>query len=72
MPGQRCTVAVCNNSLVKMKTAAEKHIIYHSFPKDPEIRKQWIVKCKRDGNWNPNTCRICSEHFSLRLELKVD
>lgn len=59
MPGTRCTVATCNNSLVKTGT----QIIYHSFPKDENVRKIWIQRCKRGGKWNSKSCHVCSNHF---------
>lgn len=60
MPGKRCTVAVCNNSHSKTR---DKGISYFNFPKDPELRKEWVNLCKRDGKWNPDSCSVCSEHF---------
>lgn len=61
MPGTRCTVALCNNSLVKMKKNPQtKDILYHKFPKHSELKKKWIHLCRRDGVWNPDTS---SEHF---------
>lgn len=61
MPGRRCTVAVCNNSAAK---TLDKDIIYHSFPKDANIRAVWIQRCKRSGTWNPDSCYVCSVHFT--------
>ncbi|GLV46479.1 hypothetical protein CBL_20809 [Carabus blaptoides fortunei] len=38
-------------------------ISFHSFPKDPERRAQWITAVRRE-NWQPsNISRICSVHF---------
>lgn len=60
----RCTVAVCNNSWAKTKKDnSRSHIKYFTFPKNEELRKQWIQRCRRDGKWNPDSCRVCSEHF---------
>lgn len=61
MPGKRCTVAVCNNSAIK---TAGKGIIYHSFPRNSELRAIWVQKCKRDGVWNADSCSVCSVHFT--------
>lgn len=33
------------------------------FPKDLEIQKIWIHKCKREDKLNPTTSYVCSEHF---------
>lgn len=64
MPGTRCTVAVCLNSLIKTKRHPEtSHIKYHVFPKNQIIKQQWIHRCRRDGQWNPNNAHVCSEHF---------
>lgn len=60
MPGKRCTVAVCTNSHSKTK---QDGVIYHSFPRDPEMRSKWVRLCGRKGKWNPDSCSICSEHF---------
>ncbi|XP_014210112.1 uncharacterized protein LOC106640553 [Copidosoma floridanum] len=63
MPGTRCAVAVCNNSLVKTKQAG-MDVKYHQFPKNQYIRNIWIQKCRRGGEWNPNSCHVCSIHFT--------
>lgn len=61
MPGQRCAVAICNNFYDKRK--GEENVSYFSLPKDESIRKQWIIACRRDDKFNPNTSRVCSAHF---------
>ena len=41
--------------------------VYHNFPKENvtnTTRKEWIRRCKRADNWNPNTSQICSIHFT--------
>lgn len=64
MTGTRCTVAVCNNSLAKTKQDVHKNNIkYFNFPKSAELRRQWVQRCRREGKWNPDSCRVCSEHF---------
>jgi hypothetical protein len=63
MPGTRCTVAVCNNSFEKTKRAG-MNIMYHQFPKNQPLRNIWIQRCRRAGTWNPNSCHICSIHFT--------
>lgn len=66
MPGTRCAVAFCNNSLVKTRELNDRpKIIYHSFPKDPNQCKKWAHFCRRaDKSFNPLTAVICSEHFA--------
>jgi hypothetical protein len=56
----RCTVATCKNSSAK----TGKSVIYHSFPKDKLVRAVWVQRCKRAGKWNPNSCHVCSNHFT--------
>lgn len=62
MPGTRCSVAVCNNSLVQTRREG-KNIRYHRFPKNIHIKKKWIRAAGRTGEWNPETSLICSTHF---------
>ncbi len=33
------------------------------FPKDEEIRKIWIQRCRRLDKFNPSSSYICSIHF---------
>ncbi|RZF41315.1 hypothetical protein LSTR_LSTR000029 [Laodelphax striatellus] len=64
MPGQRCAVAVCNNSR-KETRFFDKKIMYHRFPKDPLVSKQWAHCCRRaDKYFNPQSAVMCSEHFT--------
>ncbi|KAJ4450784.1 hypothetical protein ANN_02214 [Periplaneta americana] len=51
--GQRCAVAVCNNSNDK-----------NTIPKDLGIRKKWVIACKRQDKFNLDTSRVCSDHFN--------
>lgn len=62
MPGTRCNIATCNNSLVATRKLNQQ-ISYHTFPKDEKVRDAWIQKCKRDGKWNYKSCFVCSIHF---------
>lgn len=67
MPGELCAVAVCNNSRVKTRELPSDRpkILYHRFPKNCELAKQWAHRCKRaDKSFNPVTSSICSEHFT--------
>lgn len=36
---------------------------YHRFPKNANIRKQWVQACQIKGTTNINVARICSRHF---------
>uniref|UniRef100_A0A8C6SS30 THAP domain-containing protein 1 n=1 Tax=Neogobius melanostomus TaxID=47308 RepID=A0A8C6SS30_9GOBI len=39
-----------------------KVISFHCFPKDPELRAQWLMKIRRDFTVKHNS-RVCSRHF---------
>lgn len=54
-----CAVAKCPNYGPKIG------INYFVFPKDTHLREIWIYNCYRKDAFNPNTSRICSEHFDL-------
>ncbi|XP_019200725.1 uncharacterized protein LOC109194622 isoform X1 [Oreochromis niloticus] len=36
---------------------------FHSFPKDSELRAQWLLKIRRDGFTVTTRSRVCSRHF---------
>lgn len=38
-------------------------MIIFRFPKNLKLQKEWILKCKRAGKWNPSSSCICSVHF---------
>ncbi|KAL5245876.1 hypothetical protein ACI65C_013284 [Semiaphis heraclei] len=70
MPGTRCAVAICQNSLLATKKK-NLNISYHTFPKDPKLCNTWINACRRKDEWNPKTSTICSVHF-LEDQFEVD
>ena len=39
-----CCVPKCNNNRSKVQS----NITFHQFPKDKDLRRQWIIKIKRD------------------------
>ena len=51
-----CAVALC-------PSPKNSSVSYHRFPKEKELRKKWIIACKRDDQFNPSTGNVCSEHF---------
>ena len=53
--GKTCSVAIC---------PSPKDAIYHAFPSDLIIQKQWIHLCKREGFVNAKTAKVCSCHFN--------
>ncbi|XP_028514771.1 THAP domain-containing protein 6 [Exaiptasia diaphana] len=69
MPNRdHCSVPLCQNNRSK-KTPG---VTFHTFPKDKALKKQWIIKIKRDigRNFAINaSTRICSKHF-LPSQLK--
>lgn len=58
-----CAVATCKNAHYKTKSRVPP-VTYYSFPKDPALRNTWVWKCGRADQFNPNTSRICSDHFA--------
>lgn len=45
MPNKdHCCVPKCNNNRSKVQS----NITFHQFPKDKDLRRQWIIKIKRD------------------------
>lgn len=75
MPGTRCAVGACNNSIVKTKHLS-KIVTYFSFPRDENLSNIWVEKCQREKPINPRSSTVCSEHFkeedflrNLRAEL---
>lgn len=65
MPGTRCAVGTCSNSLIKTRNTVS-HISYHSFPSNPSLQKVWVRACSRKDKFNPSTSFICSEHFTTQ------
>lgn len=60
MPGG--SVASCRSHSTKAKASGER-IIFFTFPKDPELSKQWLQECYRKDKVNTDMARICSKHF---------
>ncbi|KAH7986118.1 hypothetical protein HPB51_026709 [Rhipicephalus microplus] len=53
-----CSVVGCRN------VPPTAGISFHSFPKDPETRRLWLVALKRD-RWEPKASSCaCSAHFT--------
>lgn len=52
----RCAMAVC--------TKTGSAVNYNRFPNLPKISNVWIQRCKWEEKWNPNLCRVCSNHFT--------
>ena len=54
MASRHCCVPGC----VSDDRKKDKSITFHCFPKDKDLRKQWIVKIKRDEGPNFNVSKI--------------
>lgn len=52
--GRACAVAVCKSTT---------GLTVHRFPSDPQLRKAWIVACRRKDPFDPDKMRICESHF---------
>lgn len=70
MPGTRCAVALCTNSLQATKKKNQS-ISYHKFPKDSKLSNLWINACRRKDDWNYKTSTVCSVHF-IENDFEVD
>uniref|UniRef100_A0A9J8BMA1 THAP domain-containing protein 1 n=1 Tax=Cyprinus carpio carpio TaxID=630221 RepID=A0A9J8BMA1_CYPCA len=51
--------------LAKSRTSAKFNtfLSFHTFPKDKEIQKRWVVNIRRDHFTVTNQTRVCSRHF---------
>ncbi|KAL4008195.1 hypothetical protein ACER0C_002047 [Sarotherodon galilaeus] len=38
---------------------------FHCFPKDPELRAQWLMEIRRHGFTVTTSSRVCSRHFEI-------
>ncbi len=57
-----CAVATCRN--YQKSASNPTSFSFHRFPKEPSIRKQWVIRCFRKDKFNANNCKICSNHFT--------
>ncbi len=55
-----CAVAICR---YRRNSSKDSKTLLHRFPRNPSLRKQWILKCFRKDQFNPKNARICSQHF---------
>lgn len=53
-----CAVAACNSPI------DPGVIVYHRFPKDPEVADQWYKACRRADRFNFSVAVVCSNHFT--------
>lgn len=57
-----CSVCGCSGRQV----VGDKSVRFFRFPIIPEIREVWVRSCYRGDEVNPDTGRICSDHFTMR------
>ncbi|KAF0717861.1 52 kDa repressor of the inhibitor of the protein kinase-like, partial [Aphis craccivora] len=61
-----CIVKSCYNCKCKTKEKGDK---MHRFPKDMDLCKEWLAKCKRldllEKNFDNH--RVCSKHFISKM-----
>lgn len=67
MTGNKCAAYSCDNNYYSSHKNRKNHI-FHSFPKGKDLasqtlREKWVKFCRRVDKFNPNTSRICSDHF---------
>ncbi|CAH0596845.1 unnamed protein product [Chrysodeixis includens] len=58
-----CTIRLCSNKS-QSNTFKENGVTFHRYPKDPDIKSQWVAATRR-FNWNPSQYSlVCSQHFT--------
>lgn len=62
-----CAVANCSND-----SRHTHEVIYHCFPKDVLLAKEWETKCHRQDQVNIKCARICSDHFESVTDYEDD
>ena len=58
---ENCKAIGCRNEATE--ETRSKGISFHSFPKNPDIRKKWALALHRDNYEPKDNHVICSEHF---------
>ncbi|XP_046863134.1 peroxynitrite isomerase THAP4-like [Xenia sp. Carnegie-2017] len=56
-----CMVPNCTNGSRKTKGS---DVSYHRLPNDPTMQKIWLARVRRDNIPKPNSCYVCSDHFT--------
>lgn len=65
MGGSKCKVLTCKNSQQKTKGDPLEKISYHRFPKDTNLRNEWIKRVCKDKAFSENAVYyVCSDHFT--------
>ena len=65
--GTFCSAYGCSNRSLRDKQSKHDRnfISYHQFPKDKELRSQWLARLKRDDFVPSPSTKICSDHFFI-------
>ncbi|XP_049436072.1 uncharacterized protein LOC125891117 isoform X1 [Epinephelus fuscoguttatus] len=58
MSSLHCCVPKCTRD-----SRLNSEISFHTFPKDPEVRKQWLIKIRRYEFSPTPATRVCGKHF---------
>lgn len=65
----KCAAYLCRSGYAPTKTEKANGTVLQtlsvfSFPKDNELRAEWVSALRRrDTNWDPDHCGICELHF---------
>ncbi|KAJ3665372.1 hypothetical protein Zmor_000869 [Zophobas morio] len=62
-----CAVFGCSNSQRKKEDA---NVHFFRFPKDQNLRQEWVSFCNRKDTVNAKTARVCSVHFAPECLMK--
>ncbi|XP_040064273.1 THAP domain-containing protein 1 isoform X2 [Ixodes scapularis] len=54
-----CCVTCCSS-----RSLSTEKVSYHSFPRDPRVRAEWVKALGKEDGWEPSKDgRVCSKHF---------
>ncbi|CAN7937873.1 unnamed protein product [Ixodes hexagonus] len=54
-----CCVTCCSS-----RSLSTEKVSYHSFPRDPQVRAEWVKALGKEDGWEPpKDGRVCSKHF---------
>lgn len=59
----RC--AIQNSKNYHDKKGSQVGLSFFTFPKQVDLRITWIIACRREDKFNPDSTRVCSDHFDL-------
>jgi len=53
-----CAVETCS-----MRSGRDKGVCMFRFPKDPKLKKTWVIKCRRENYVVTKHSKVCEKHF---------